>query len=77
MLDLDMISLHDIVPSLSTAELDLDLAEISNNVLFLEEQLQADLASYTPEQLEAAYAKISQLKQRSEILGMELDSRVI
>jgi hypothetical protein len=76
-LDLDMISLQEIVPSLSSAELDRDLTEISNDVSFLQEQLRTDLASYTPKQLQAAYEKIYQLKQRSEILTIELDNRAL
>jgi len=51
------------IRNLSGVGLKRDAAEIDRDILFLGAQLKADLASYTPNELHYAIAKISQLKR--------------
>ena len=53
----------------------LESQSISYDIDFLERQVQADLRSYSPKELSGARAKIARLKQRSEILKIELSRR--
>ena len=68
-------SLRERAQTLSSTELDRDLAELSIEIAFLENQVQADLGSYSSEDLELAYEKISHFRQRAEILRVELSKR--
>jgi len=61
--------------SLTVEELDRDVAELSNDVKFLESQLQADLTSYSSAELAIAQRKIANRKRRLEILEAELTQR--
>ncbi|MFI5420673.1 MAG: hypothetical protein ACHQ1H_06865 [Nitrososphaerales archaeon] len=61
--------------TLSKQELDLEIAEFSYDIDFLERQVEADLGSYSPKELSNARAKIGRLKLRSEILKIELSRR--
>ena len=57
------------------AELDRDLAEITNEIQFLEDQLQCDLGSYSPEQLMRGREKIADFKKKAESIQVELERR--
>jgi len=61
--------------TLTTGELDRELAEFSNEIQFLEEQVGADFDSYQPAQLERAKEKIARFKKKAEILEMEISRR--
>jgi len=63
------------VSSLSSEEIDLELAEVSFEKSFLEEQVECDLENYPPEAILKAQEKISQFKSRAETLRIELDRR--
>jgi hypothetical protein len=56
-------------------ELDRDVSELSNDINFLESQVQADLSSYSSVELTIAYDKIADRKRKLEILKAELDCR--
>jgi len=55
--------------------LDRDLAELSGDIQFLDAQIDVDLGSYKPEQLEKAIEKTTLLKLKAEIIVLELKSR--
>ena len=74
-LDQELIALRKAVPTLSSQEIDRDLAEVLLEIRFLEEQLRNDLRSYSGEGLERANARVSHFKKRAEILKIELDRR--
>jgi len=63
------------VRNLSSITLDRDLAEVSLEVNFLEEQVRADFGSYSPVALLRAKEKISLFNQKAEILNIELRRR--
>jgi hypothetical protein len=63
------------IHGISTEALDRDIAEFSIDVRFLESQVQADFPYYSPENLEKAKKKIHHIRQKIEILKIELDSR--
>ena len=58
--------------SMTMAEVDRDLAEISTEVMFLQEQVKCDFKSYSPEDLTYAYEKIAHLKRTVEILTIKM-----
>jgi len=72
---LDLISLQEKARTLSDDLLDRDIAEISTEIDFLEEQVRVDLRSYSPKSLEEAHRRIAHFKQRAEILKIELARR--
>jgi len=59
----------------TTEELDRDLAEITNDIQFLEEQLECDLASYSLEQLTKAQEKVAGFKKKADLIRVELERR--
>jgi len=61
--------------ALSVESLDKDLAELSYDIQFLDAQLNADLQSYAPVELARATEKISLLRQKAEIIVLELDKK--
>lgn len=63
------------VHRLPSEDIDRDLAELSHEIDFLDEQVRVDLESYSPEQLTRASGKIAHLRQKAEILRIELDGR--
>lgn len=73
--DLDFVSLRLKVHIQSLDELDRDFAEITNDITFLESQVECDLGSYTSEQLAAFYKRISRMKKKAEILKAERATR--
>jgi hypothetical protein len=75
-LNQDLVSLQAVVPKLPSDELERDFAEVSMDILFLEAQITADLGSYFPKELEKANGKIACVKQRAEILKIELSRRI-
>jgi hypothetical protein len=60
---------------LSTSELDRELAEVKNDLIFLEAQISNDLESYSPEQLEKARARIHHFKKKCGIINDEIEKR--
>jgi hypothetical protein len=74
-LDEELQSLRARVPTLPSEVLARDLAEISNDIEFLEVQLQADYASYSVKDLERANQKISHFKLKAEVIEIELRRR--
>ena len=75
-LNQELQSLQAQVLDLPLDELGRDLAEVSMDLAFLEAQLGVDIGSYSPKELEKANGKISYLKQRAEILKIELSRRI-
>jgi t-SNARE complex subunit (syntaxin) len=63
------------VRNLTKGELDREIAELSNDVDFLESQVQADLKSYSSEELETANRKIAGVKRKLEFFKKELARR--
>ena len=63
------------VRNLSMGEIDRELAEISLEISFLEEQVESDLEGYSTLDLERGREKISILKRRSQIYQIELERR--
>ena len=61
--------------TLSKQELDLKIAELSYDIDFLEQQVQADLKSYSSEELSVANVKIVEAKQKLELFKTELAKR--
>jgi len=75
-LNQELLSLQAKVLDLPLDELGRDLAEVSIDLAFLEAQLSVDIGSYSPKELERANEKVSYLKQRAEILKIELSRRI-
>jgi len=73
--NLDLATLQEKVQKFTKEELDRDIAELSNDIDFLESQVEADLGSFSPEELTTAYGKIDRRKQKLEILKVELAKR--
>jgi len=71
----ELLNLQRKAQTLTKDELDRDLAELSNDIDFLERQIRADLASYSPEELSAAHRMIACINQKVEILKIELAKR--
>jgi hypothetical protein len=63
------------VRNLSMGEIDRELAEISLEISFLEEQVESDLEGYSKLDLDRGREKISILKRRSQIYQIELERR--
>ncbi|MFI5420272.1 MAG: hypothetical protein ACHQ1H_04840 [Nitrososphaerales archaeon] len=57
---------------LSTEEIDRELAELSFDIGFLEEQVKHDMESYSTKGLKDAHDKIAVLKRKAQIFEMEL-----
>jgi len=74
-LNQELLTLQAEAHELSSDNLDRDLAELSHEIEFLDEQVRVDIESYSPEQLAEAWGKIAYLKQRADILKVELDRR--
>ncbi|MFI5421355.1 MAG: hypothetical protein ACHQ1H_10350 [Nitrososphaerales archaeon] len=51
------------------------MSELYFDINFIEEQLKSDLGSYSLKDLERANEKISILKRKAEIFGIELDRK--
>jgi len=60
------------VKNASSQQLEKDLAGISGDVEFLNAQVEADLRSYSPVELEKSEEKISRLRQKADIIKFEL-----
>jgi hypothetical protein len=73
--DNELISFRKSAESKTVNELDRDLAELKEEINFLEEQLRADSRSYSPIKLKSAVEKISHFKKRAEILEDEMTRR--
>jgi len=73
--DLELRSLRKEVQNSSTEILDRDLAEISSEIQFLEDQVRNDIERYSLDEKKKAYSKISYFKRRAEIFKIELDRR--
>ena len=58
--------------SMTLAEIDTILAEISTETMFLQEQVKCDFKSYSPEDLTYANEKIAHLKRTVEILTIKI-----
>jgi hypothetical protein len=56
---------------LAQDDLERDIAEITNELVFLEVQVKADLTSYSSQDLSYAYEKIPYFKLKLEILKFE------
>ena len=73
--NLDTVALRKKAQGLPIQELDRDVAELSNDIKFLESQLKEDLASYSSEELSIAHRKIANYKLKLEILEAEITQR--
>ena len=73
--DNELISFRKSAESKSVNELDRDLAELKEEIDFLEEQLRSDSRSYSPIKLKSAEEKISHFKKRAKILEDEMARR--
>jgi len=60
------------IRNLSVSDLERDIAEIKNDIYFLESQVKADLESYTSDQLHHALGKISHFMKKEELLKSRL-----
>jgi hypothetical protein len=60
------------VRDLSTEEIDRELAELSFDIGFLEEQVKYDMESYSTKGLKDAHDKIAVLKRKARIFETEL-----
>jgi RNA recognition motif-containing protein len=60
---------------LSFQELDRDIAEISTEIRFTEEQMKTDFARYSPENTSRVSEKVSVLRKKAEIMKIELEKR--
>ena len=60
---------------LSEEQLELDITEVSNAIVFLEAQVEADPENYTPELLSFAREKTSRLKNKMETMKFALDGK--
>ena len=63
------------IQNLSTDEIERDIAEIENDVTFLEVQVKIDAGSYTPTDLKHAKSKINLTRRKAELLKREFGSR--
>ena len=72
---IDIVALQKKAQTLTVEELNRDVAELSNDINFLESQVQADLTSYSSEELTIALRKIAYRKRKLEILEAELTQR--
>jgi len=63
------------VQRLQTAELERSIAEIKHDINFLEDQIDNDLASYSPIALEKAKLRIQLAKRKAEIMIGEYEKR--
>jgi len=73
--NLDTVALRKKAQGLPIQELDRDVAELSNDIKFLESQLKEDLISYSSEELSIAHRKIANYKLKLEILEAEITQR--
>jgi len=60
---------------LSMEIVDRDLAEVSRDISFVDEQLKTDLQGYSTEELRRAFEKVSALKRKRDLLKEELAAR--
>jgi hypothetical protein len=74
-LDQELLMLQEKVHNLPSRLLDRDLAEVSIEIQFLEDQVKADIEYYSTQELKRAKAKISRFKKRADILKTESDRR--
>jgi hypothetical protein len=74
-LDQELLMLQEKVHNLPSQLLDRDLAEVSIEIQFLEDQVKADIEHYSAEELKRAKAKILRFKKRADILKTESDRR--
>jgi len=70
--NIDLVALQRKAKTLTKEELDRDLAEISGDIHFLERQIEADLNSYSSNELLVARGRIAHLKRMAELLEAEL-----
>jgi len=68
----DLYSFHERVRNTPFELLERDLPELLNDIQFLEAQLDCDIGSYSPAELEKAKEKIAKLKQKADIIKSEL-----
>jgi hypothetical protein len=71
----ELLSLQAKVQNLPSDQLDREFAELSVEISFLQDQIQADVGSYGTDDLAKAQEKINHYKRRSEIIKIELDRR--
>jgi hypothetical protein len=63
------------IERLPTPELERSIAEIKHDINFLEDQVNCDLASYSPLALERAKLRIELTKRKAEIMIGEYEKR--
>jgi MEDS: MEthanogen/methylotroph, DcmR Sensory domain len=73
--DVGMKALEKRIKTLSKEELDREIAELSNDLNFLESQVQADFESYSSDALIASSRKIADIKRKLELHKIELARR--
>ena len=71
----DLLPLQTRAKNLSTERLEIEIAELSHEIDFLQEQIDNDLGSYPLKQLELASQKVSVFRQKCEILKVERQKR--
>ena len=74
-MNLDLATFEKMVQTLTKEELDRDIAELGNEIIFLEQQVHVDLKSYSPSELKAANRKVAGNKRKLEMLKKELARR--
>jgi len=73
--ELDTKILESHARSISREDLGREIAELSNDLAFLESQVQSDLASYSDHELEIAKTKIARVERKLNIFKIELSGR--
>jgi hypothetical protein len=63
------------IQRIPTHELERSIAEIKNDINFLEDQVSSDLGSYSPIALEKAKLRIQLVKRKAEIMIGEYEKR--
>jgi hypothetical protein len=71
----ELIKFTEAIQSLPTDEIERDIAEIENDVSFLEAQIRIDARSYTQTDLKHAKSKINLTRRKAELLKREYRSR--
>jgi hypothetical protein len=69
------LTVQDDLKGRTSEELDRDLAEVSMDIEFLTAQVKLDMESYSPDNLEAAYGKISEFDRKRKLIEFELQNR--
>jgi len=70
----DLYSFREKIRKTPSELLERDLAELLNDIQFLEAQVDCDIGSYSMKELEKAKEKIAKLKQKADIIKFELQN---